>query len=198
VQPLAVNATNETILANGFSAVRTGDMATAAKMEAMLTAKANAAPGGAPAAANPHADHGGAPAPAAPTGNAAADNARQMQLQISALIAQANGQNDQAIALLKNAVAIEESGRAPNGAADPIKPSHELLGEVLLKAGKAKEAADMFEVSLLRMPNRARSLMGAIAAHAAAGNKDKAAERLALLNSFWKGKPFVNPSTDAR
>ena len=99
---------------------------------------------------------------------------------------------------MKEATAIEETMRAPNGAADPIKPSHELLGEVLLKAGKAKEAADVFEVSLIRMPYRARSLMGAIRAHAAAGNKEKAAERLAMLNSFWKGKPFVNPSTDAR
>ena len=73
-----------------------------------------------------------------------------------------------------------------------------MLGEVLLQAGKSKEAADAFETSLLRMPNRARWLMGAGKAPAAAGNKDKAAERLAVLNSFWKGKPFTNPSTDAR
>jgi hypothetical protein len=39
------------------------------------------------------------------------------------------------------------------------------------------------------MPNRARSLMGAIKAHNAAGNKTLAAERQATLNSFWKGKP---------
>jgi hypothetical protein len=121
-----------------------------------------------------------------------------MLKELQALMAQAKGQSDQAIALLKEAVAIEETMRPPNGAADPIKPSHELLGEVLLKAGKAQEAADAFEVSLLRMPNRARSLMGAIAAHAASGNKTKAAERMATLNSFWKGKPFANPTTDAR
>ena len=200
VQPVTETASNETILANGFSAVKTGDMATAEKMEAMLAAKVKAAPGGARPPANPHAEHGAAPAPApaATGGNAASDNLRQMQLQLGALIAQAKGQSDQAIAMLKEAVTIEESGRAPNGAADPIKPSHELLGEVLLKAGKAKEAADAFEVSLLRMPNRARSLMGAIAAHAAAGNKVRSAERLATLNSFWKGKPFTAPTTDAR
>ena len=123
---------------------------------------------------------------------------RIMHMELAALIAQAKGQTDQAIALLNDAAALEESMRAPNGAADPIKPSHELLGEVLLKAGKAKEAADAFEVSLLRMPNRARSLMGAIAAHAAAGNKTKSAERLAIFNSFWKGKPFAAPTTEAR
>ena len=202
VQPVADSAANETILANGFSAVKTGDMTTAAKMEAMLAAKVKAAPGGAPAPANPHAEHGAAPAPqpaAAAGGNAdAGKGVRVMQLELAALIAQAKGQADQAIAMLKEAAAIEESMRPPNGAADPIKPSHELLGEVLLQAGKAKDAADAFEVSLLRMPNRARSLMGAVKAHAAAGNKEKAAERFAILNSFWKGKPFSNPTTDAR
>ena len=121
-----------------------------------------------------------------------------MHKELAALIAQAKGQADQAITLLKEAAALEETMRAPNGAADPLKPSHELLGEVLLQAGKAKDAAEAFETSLLRMPNRARSLMGAVKAHTAAGNKEKAAERLATLNSFWKGKPFVNPTTDAR
>src|SRR5918995_2034844 len=44
VQPVADNASNETILANGFSAVKTGDMATAEKMEALLATKAGGAP----------------------------------------------------------------------------------------------------------------------------------------------------------
>jgi tetratricopeptide (TPR) repeat protein len=202
VQPVADGASNETILANGFSAVKTGDMATAEKMASMLAAKIKTAPAAAPA--NPHAEHGGAPAPAATPAPAMGGNADAgkgvtvMHKELQALIAQSKGQNDQAITLLKEAAAIEETMRPPNGAADPIKPSHELLGEVLLKAGKAQEAADAFEVSLLRMPNRARSLMGAIAAHAAAGNKTKAAERMATFNSFWKGKPFANPTTDAR
>lgn len=59
--------------------------------------------------------------------------------KLQALIAQAKGQGDQAIALLKEAVQIEETMRPPNGAADPIKPSHELFGEVLLQAGKPAE-----------------------------------------------------------
>ena len=61
--------------------------------------------------------------------------------------------------------------RPPNGAADPVKPSHELLGEVLLQAGKPADAAAAFDASLLRMPNRARSLMGAARAYAAAGTQ---------------------------
>ena len=46
VQPVADDASAETILANGMSAVKTGDLATAEKMAALLAAKAQAAPGG--------------------------------------------------------------------------------------------------------------------------------------------------------
>jgi hypothetical protein len=86
--------------------------------------------------------------------------------------------------------------RPPNGAADPVKPSHELLGEVLLQVGQPAEAAAAFDTCLVRMPNRARSLQGSANAHAAAGHKDLAAERLATLKSFWKGKPLAGTSTD--
>ena len=196
VQPVADSASNETILANGFSAVKTGDLATAEKMTALLAAKMKSA---APAAAGgAHADHGGAPAPVAAGIPDSAKGVTVMHHELAALIAHAKGQTDQAVTMLKEAAAIEETMRPPNGAADPIKPSHELLGEMLLQAGKPKDAAEAFEASLLRMPNRARSLMGAVKAHAAAGNKDKSAERLATLNSFWKGKPFANPATDVR
>jgi len=196
VQPVADDASNETILANGMSAARTNDIATAEKMLALLEKKAMAAPG-AQASANPHAEHGAAPAPAAGRpaqamneGNAdAGKSVRIMHKELAALVAEAKGNKDQAIALLKEGVQIEESMRPPNGAADPVKPSHELLGEVLLRAGKAEEAAAMFDASLLRMPNRARSLMGAAQAYAAAGKPELAAERRATLQSFWKGKP---------
>ena len=186
VQPVADGASAETILANGMSAVKTGDLATAEKMAAMLTAKA----GGPPAAGGgAHADHGAAPAPAAGGENPDAGKGdRVMALELAALVAEAKGQKDQAIALLTEAVKIEESMRPPRGAADPVKPSHEVLGEVLLRAGKAKEAAAAFDASLLLMPNRARALMGAAQAHAAAGNAAAAAARHATLMSVLEGQ----------
>ena len=85
--------------------------------------------------------------------------------------------------------------RPPNGAADPIKPSHELLGEVLLRAGKPADAAAAFDACLLRMPNRARSLMGAARAYAAAGKAAAADARFKTLMSFWKGKAPAAPTT---
>jgi hypothetical protein len=121
-----------------------------------------------------------------------------MHRELSGLIAHTKGQKDQAVRLLKEAVQIEESMRPPNGAADPVKPAHELLGEVLLQVGQPEEAAAAFDASLVRMPNRARSLHGAATAHAAAGHKELAAERRATLASFWKGKALTNPGTAER
>ncbi|MEW6320615.1 MAG: hypothetical protein AB1635_05955 [Acidobacteriota bacterium] len=198
VGPVAERASDETVLANGMSAVRTGDMATAEAMLAMLAKKAGSAPGGA-AGGGAHADHG--PAPAAPAmgggGPDAGKSVRIMHKELAALIAEAKGQTDRAVALLEEAVQIEESMRPPNGAADPVKPSHELLGEVLLRAGKPADAAKAFDATLLRMPNRARALHGAAQAHAAAGNRELAQERWSTLQSFWKGKPFAT-SVEAR
>jgi tetratricopeptide (TPR) repeat protein len=195
VQPLADTASVETILANGISAVKTGDLATAEKMAAMLAAKAGVTPS---AGGSAHADHGPAPAAAPGGGNPdAGKGPRVMAMELAALVAEAKGQADQAIATLKEAVTIEESMRPPNGAADPVKPSHEVLGEVLLRAGKAKEAAEAFDASLLRMPNRARALIGSAQAHAAAGNTAAAAARHKVLMSFWKGKPPAAPTSMA-
>ena len=188
VQTVADNASVETLLANGLSAVKTGDLATAEKMSALLAAKAPAAGAG-----GPHADHG-APMPAAGSDEGAKGN-RVAAMELQALILEAKGQPDQAIAMLTETVKIEESMRPPRGAADPVLPSHEVLGQVLLRAGKAKEAAAAYDASLLRMPNRARALMGAAQAHAAAGNRDEAAARHATLMAFWKGKAPAAPTT---
>jgi hypothetical protein len=187
---VADNASDEIVFANGVSAVRTNDVATADRMLALLEKKA---PASTSAAGGAHADHG--PAPAAPGLNPdAGKSVRIMHRELAALIAERRGQADRAITLLEEAVKIEESMRPPNGAADPIKPSHELLGEVLLRAGKSADAAKAFDTTLLRMPNRARSLHGAAVAYAAAGNRDKSNERWASLRSFWKGKAFTETS----
>jgi hypothetical protein len=183
-------------------------------MVALLAAKAQAAPGGGGGGA--HADHGSAAVPASAGRSAAGASAgmpatsppmaggpdagkavRIMHKELAALVAEARNQRDQAITLLQEAVQIEESMRPPNGAADPVKPSYEVLGEVLLRAGKPVEAAAAFDASLLRMPNRARALMGSTQAHAAAGHAATAAERHQTLMSFWRGTPMAAPTSQA-
>ena len=184
VQPVAEDAPVLTMFANGLSAVGTGNTAVAQEMLQRIAASLKL-----PAAAvGAHAEHGAAmPAIGAAASEGEKSN-RVMYLELAARLAEAGGQRDKAIALLRDAVAIEESMRPPNGAADPIKPSHELLGEVLARAGQHVEAAKAFDACLLRMPKRARSLLGAAAAYAAAGQANLARERRTTLESFWKGK----------
>jgi hypothetical protein len=58
------------------------------------------------------------------------------------------------------ATAIEMTLDAPSGPADPIQPSFELYGDLLLELHRPAEAAAQFEQSLQRMPNRHASLRG--------------------------------------
>jgi hypothetical protein len=72
----------------------------------------------------------------------------------------AKGQKDEALALAKEAAEVEKTMAAPSGPPEPIKPAFELYGELLLDAGRAREAAQAFEQSLLRTPKRTPSVKG--------------------------------------
>lgn len=83
-----------------------------------------------------------------------------MELEVSGLASANMGKFDEAIELLRRATSLEEALRPPSGPPDMIKPSHELFGEVLLRAGRQAEAVAQFQTALLRQPNRPRSLLG--------------------------------------
>ena len=99
--------------------------------------------------------------------------------------ATATSQQQQAITLLQEAVELTNDGRLPSGAANPLKPVHELTGEVLLGNRQPEEAARLFEESLLRMPNRPLSLLGAARAYKQAGDKFRAAEKYTNWLAVW-------------
>jgi tetratricopeptide (TPR) repeat protein len=183
VQAMPEDASESALLANGISAARTGDLMTAEAMAARLGDKAKPKSEGHASEGGGHAGHGGTPPPSADEVAAS----RVMQLEVEALVALAKGDSAGAVSLLREAVKVEETMRPPNGAASPIKPSHELLGEVLLETGNATEASKAFEASLLRMPGRALSLLGSARAHSASGDREKAVERFTTLRENWKG-----------
>lgn len=109
------------------------------------------------------------------------------QLEIAALDASVRQDHGKAIELMKKATALEEEMGAPYGPPGLVKPSHELFGEILLRAGKPKEAAGQFKTSLLRQPNRARSLLGAARAAAQSGDQRGIAESAyAKLLDQWR------------
>ena len=87
---------------------------------------------------------------------------------------------------MKQATTLEEQQSPPSGPPSLIKPTHELFGEILLRAGKPVEAAAQFQTALLRQPNRARSLLGAARAAKQSGDEVKAAAIYVKFLEQWK------------
>lgn len=102
-----------------------------------------------------------------------------MNLEVAALARANTGKFDEAAELLRRATSLEESTRPPSGPPEMIKPSHELFGDVLLRAGRPQEAAAQFKTALLRQPNRPRSLLGLARAAAKNGEAKLAAQTYA-------------------
>ena len=91
-----------------------------------------------------------------------------------------------AIKLSKQAILLEEQLPAPSGPPRILKPSYELLGEVYLKAGKPIQAYEKFSTSLLRHPNRIRSLVGAARAANLKGDREVAIENYRQIIKQFK------------
>ena len=108
-----------------------------------------------------------------------------MELEVAALTASGKNNHNEAIEMMKKAIGLEEEMSPPSGPPELIKPSHELFGEILLRAGRPKEAAQQFGTALLRQPNRARSLLGAARAAVQSGDAKTAAAAYSTLARVW-------------
>ena len=113
-----------------------------------------------------------------------ADSVRIMLHEVKALAASVRGDAGSALEHAAKATAIEERQDPPSGPTYPMKPSHELRGELLLAAGKPEEAKAQFETSLTRTPNRTASLLGLARASAALGDEAGASRAYATLEAF--------------
>ena len=95
-----------------------------------------------------------------------------------------------AIHLAKQATLIEAKLPTPSGPPRILKPTYELLGEVYLQANKPVQAKKHFLISLMRHPNRLRSLLGAARAAIMNGEKSTAKEIYTqLLNQLKHSDP---------
>jgi tetratricopeptide (TPR) repeat protein len=106
--------------------------------------------------------------------------------ELHALLRSADGAGNEAIALLREASALEEGLPLEYGPPDVVKPTHELLGELLLAQGKAPEAQQEFVRALALTPRRTLSLLGLARAAAAAGDTSAAADAYAELRRIWR------------
>src|SRR5206468_10105631 len=109
-----------------------------------------------------------------------------------------------AVKKLEQAAAVEESMNPPSGPPGeqeddpPIKPAHELLGEVLLDIGRPADAAKRFAIGLDRMPNRPRLLVGAARAAVKVNDRTTARLRYEQLINLPGGGPDRSGLEEAR
>jgi hypothetical protein len=103
--------------------------------------------------------------------------AQQSEIQrqaVAAWIALAEGKSQDALALMRSAVAAEDATEKHPVTPGPIKPARELLGEMLIELKQPALALAEFEASHRVEPNRFHGLYGAARAAELAGDTAKA------------------------
>jgi tetratricopeptide (TPR) repeat protein len=99
-----------------------------------------------------------------------------IQRQIAtAWVAYAQGRKEEGVRLMRAAADEEDTTDKAAISPGPIAPARELLGEMLLEAGNAKDALVAFEATMKKEPNRFRGAYGAARAAEAMGNRTAAA-----------------------
>ena len=83
-----------------------------------------------------------------------------MAKELEGLLLLQAGDNQKALQVLQEATEMEDRLPYAYGPPFPIKPAHELFGEVLLGLEQKKKAKKEFELTLDRAPRRALALEG--------------------------------------
>ncbi|HTE46774.1 MAG TPA: hypothetical protein VK636_16090 [Gemmatimonadaceae bacterium] len=120
-------------------------------------------------------------------------------LELEALIALRAAHTEQAVSLLRRAVAIEDSLPVDFGPPLDVKPPRELLAETLLQIGRAAEAQTELERQLTRTPRRAATLAALAQAAKTAGKSAVAdAANADLVRVRHKSEPGVSAKPDRK
>ena len=96
------------------------------------------------------------------------------RLSAAGWIAQANGNSDEGLTLMRSAADMEDKSEKAAVTPGRLVPARELLGEMLIEMNRPAEALQAFETSEKHDPNRFRGLYGAAKAAALAGDQAKA------------------------
>ena len=122
-----------------------------------------------------------------------------MEKQVAALMDLMAGRRDRAVEILRAAMPAEQNLPAPLGPPKPVKPSGELLGEVLLDIGRPREAVVPFQIALRRNPNRTLSVLGLARATQAGGDVSTSlAQYRALLINYSRADAGLPALAEAR
>ena len=111
--------------------------------------------------------------------------AEVMEMALQSMLYFESGEVDRAVSLMREATSVEDAIPFVFGPPDIVKPSHELLGEMLLELDRPHEALEEFEAALARAPRRVDSLLGFAAAAERMGDRVTAEEAYAEVRQIW-------------
>lgn len=103
------------------------------------------------------------------------------RLLLAGRIAQAQGNGDEAVALVERAAQLEDSMEKHPVTPGALLPPREALGELLLELDRPGEALAAFRSSQEVWPGRYRTLLGAARAASGTGDEDTAREYYGML-----------------
>jgi tetratricopeptide (TPR) repeat protein len=122
-----------------------------------------------------------------------AEQTEIQRLAVAAWIARAEGRNDEALALMRQAAAREDATEKHPVTPGPIQPAREMLGELLLDLGQPGPALAEFEAAQHTDPNRFHGLAGAARAAELAGDRARARQYSARLLELTKTADTERP-----
>jgi len=113
-----------------------------------------------------------------------AEQSEIQRLAVAGWIARAEGKNEEAVALMRQAADREDGTEKHPVTPGALFPAREMLANLLLDLGQPGSALAEFERSQKSDPNRFRSLAGAARAAELAGDRDKARGFYAKLTAL--------------
>ncbi len=114
-----------------------------------------------------------------------ADYLRILRDDLHGVIASKHGDMSQALALVRRAAQRYYGMAFAFGPPVPVKPPYELLGDLLLVAGKPDSARTAFKKALKKAPNRTQSLLGLARAQVVSHDTTAAVATYKKLVKIW-------------
>jgi tetratricopeptide (TPR) repeat protein len=109
-----------------------------------------------------------------------------MAQQLEAILIFSEGRRDEGLVLARQAAAVEDDLSFEFGPPLPVKPGHELVGDLSMDVRRPGDAVVAYEAALKRYPGRALSLLGLYRAAMASRQPLKAQQAAAELRKIWQ------------
>jgi len=114
-------------------------------------------------------------------------------LEARAALDLAESRRDAAVTGMREAVMREDATEKSAVTPGPLVPAHELFGDMLMELNQPTDALVEYRKSMIKEPNRFRSLYGAMKACRATGDKKSAADYASQIDKLTGTSDFTRP-----